>query len=350
MSRSLFRVFVIAAFAASILICPASGLPDKPDLLWQYRLGSEVGAAPAADAAIVFAATVDGKLAAVDHQGKVLWERKIEGGGFDASALITDSHIIIGSSTGLLYAFNKESGETAWTYSTDDTIQGNVVMTGPGRVAVIGQSMGSIHCIDTTTGKRVWKGEPTSRCDGSPAAVDDKIIFGNCDAALHVYSASDGSKLRSIALDEGGQVAAGVAVRGHIAIVGTHGGSIVCADMDSGTIIWTFAAQDSFTHATPVSDGKNVIAASNAGTVYCLDYSTGKIKWQIETDGQPESPVIAAEKVLISANGVLTILSLKTGHKLWSYEVSDNATAPELAGDLIFIAGDDGTLNAFGAK
>ena len=45
-----------------------------------------------------------------------------------------------------------------------------------------------------------------------------------------------------------------------------------------------------------------------------------------------------------------TLLSLETGQKLWSYEVSDAATAPVLSGGLIFIAGDDGALNALGAK
>ena len=60
--------------------------------------------------------------------------------------------------------------------------------------------------------------------------------------------------------------------------------------------------------------------------------------------------MIAADKVVLSADGVLYLLRLDTGEKIWSYEVSDEATSPAIIRGMIVVGSEDGTITAFGAS
>lgn len=344
------KAFFCATLLAVGSLCHAETIPEKPELLWKYNLGSEPSGAPSANSNLIITATIDGKLIALTRDGKLKWTRHIEGESFQASPSITDTHAIIGSADGTLYALDLEKGKTAWTYSTDQIIQSRAVSTQSGLTAVISQPTGSIYLINSQNGKLEWKSKPTNRCDGSPTAHKEMIIFGNCDAAIHVFSMKTRKKIHSIGLGPDGQVAGGVAIRGNRAAVGTHGGDVVYADIQAGKVIWTFSESEASTHATPAIDSKNVIAASDSGTVYCLDTASGALKWEVETDGTPTAPLLVDSRVIIGSDGTLYIFSLDSGKMLWSYEISDEITSPVLTGNMIIAAADDGTISAFGAK
>jgi outer membrane protein assembly factor BamB len=84
--------------------------------------------------------------------------------------------------------------------------------------------------------------------------------------------------------------------------------------------------------------------------VYALDRRTGALKWKQELRSTPSSPVIAQDKVLVAAGGMLYLLRLADGEPLWSYAVSDEVTSPALAGSLVIVRTDDGTVTAFRGK
>ena len=60
------------------------------------------------------------------------------------------------------------------------------------------------------------------------------------------------------------------------------------------------------------------------------------------------SPVIAQDKVVVCAGGVLSLLALETGEELWSFEVSDEISSPSIIEGMILVGSDDGSLSAFG--
>ncbi len=344
------KVLFCTVFLILANMCHSETLPAKPKLLWTHRLGSKSEGTPAVNSDIIFAATVDGQITALSHDGKQKWSRRIKGASFDAPPLLAGAYIVVGSSEGFVYAFKAKDGKTAWSYSTDDTIQGKAAWPKPNRVAVIGQSAGSIHYIDLLTGKPVWIVEETNRCDGSPTAKDGMLIFGNCDAAIHLYATKTGEKIRSIDLGAEGQIAGGVAINGSYVITGTQGGSIVCADINTGKIKWVFEDTDAAIYTTPAIENNRVVIAADSGTIYCMETSTGEMRWKASTDGTPSSPLLVDSRVIVSSDGVLHIFSLDSGRKLWSYNVGDEITSPAVAGNMIIVTGDDGIVSAFGAK
>ena len=62
------------------------------------------------------------------------------------------------------------------------------------------------------------------------------------------------------------------------------------------------------------------------------------------------SPVIARDKVVVGAGGVLSLLSVESGEELWSFEVSDEISSPSIIEGMIIVGSDDGSLSAFGAS
>jgi outer membrane protein assembly factor BamB len=60
--------------------------------------------------------------------------------------------------------------------------------------------------------------------------------------------------------------------------------------------------------------------------------------------------VAAQDTVAVSSDGVLYLLNLEDGQKLWSKEVSDEISSPALVGGLLVVGADDGTVSAYGEK
>jgi outer membrane protein assembly factor BamB len=268
-----------------------------------------------------------------------------------------------------LFALDAKTGATQWTYETDGIILGSANMILADRsdavtpeknklsagaslrskIVVMDQSEGMLHCVDAGTGKRIWKTEGVERCDGAPGVGADRIVFGSCLAALHVYDTT-GKHLKDIEVGGDGQIAGGVAIEGRLAYAGLRDGALVCVDVEQGEIVWSSEASKEQTFATPAVTAEAVVYTSDDGFVYAVDKKAGTLIWKFDTGGLPYSPVVTKDRVIIAADGLLYVLKLEDGTKLWSKEVSDEITSPALIGGLVVVGADDGTVTAFKGK
>ena len=354
----------------------ATALPEAPQRLWRYNAGGAVRNTPVSDGERIFFAAKKGQVIAVDLKGSEVWKKNFtrtnDAGAempvqFDAPLTCSDGLVLAGTTRGVLYALDAKTGAEKWRYETGGVIVGspNVI---PGRMSfdredakaqrkeipdaaiVLDQSEGALHAVDIETGKRIWKTDGVERCDGSPGVGNGRIVFGSCLAALHVYSAADGSHLRDIECGGDAQVAGGAAIDGDLIFAGVRSGSLICADAKAGDIVWSSAESKEQTFSTPAVTGDKVIYSSDNGFVYAVTRTEGRLLWSFNAGGLPTSPVVAKDKVAVSSDGVLYLLNLEDGRKLWSQEVSDEISSPALIGGMIVVGADDGTVTAFGAK
>ncbi|HIA48817.1 MAG TPA: hypothetical protein EYN96_12830, partial [Candidatus Hydrogenedentes bacterium] len=137
---------------------------------------------------------------------------------------------------------------------------------------------------------------------------------------------------------------------GDSAFVGSHSGRLFHTNLNTGEIVWF--NEDSYDEIfeTPAVGPDFVVFSSYDGNVYGLSRETGKRIWTFETDGVPTSPVIAGDKVVVTSDGILSLLRLATGEEVWSYEISDETSSPAIINGMIVIGSDDGTVAAFGAR
>ena len=215
---------------------------------------------------------------------------------------------------------------------------------------VLSQDDGALHCVGLTDGKPIWQTEGFSRCDGSPAVGDGFVVFGSCEAALHVFSAADGRLERDIGVGTDSEVAGGVAIDGNTVVTGSRSGRVLHADLRTGAAIWVNDDSNFEVFSTPAVSRDYVVFSANNGYVYAVDRETGVQRWSFDTNGMPSSPVIAGDKVIITADGSLHVLRLEDGAPVWSSEVSDLITGPAVVAGMIIVGSADGTVTAFGEQ
>lgn len=342
-------------------------LPDRPALQWQHKTGAPIHATPVAGGGRIYFCTGKGILTALTPAGKEVWsvtmtrDETDEAGhssaipeNVKAPVLYADSMIVVGTGSGNVCAFDAKTGAPTWKCPTGGAIQStaNWTTAGPdGRrlIVVITQADGLLHGIDFDTGRIGWTSSDSARTDGSPAVSGTRVVFGSCDAALHVFSTQTGAETATIPLGEGFEIAGGVALSGHHAWTGTRAGALVCVDIQKEERLWTNRDGDGELFSTPAVTDDVVVFATDDGTVRCVSRSSGALIWTFaENRNQPESPVIAGNRVVVAAGGTLYLLVLDTGTRLWTREVADRITAPAIAYGLILVGTDDGRVVAFG--
>lgn len=339
-------------------------LPVPLTRMWSFQAQGPVYSPPVASSEAIFFNTSNGWIVALDAQGVELWSKQLmrtpRSGGdpvperFEAPLACFGGLVYLGSSYGTLYALEASTGVTRWTFDVGGTVLGTVNVQESAsegdvdRLVVIDQNDGALQCLDAATGEPLWRTESIDRCDGSPSVGEDVIVFGSCAAALHIFSAEDGTFLRNIELDGDSQVAGGVALDAGMAFSGSHSGRLFHVDTEKGEIVWINEDSADEVFTTPAVNMNWVVFGSLDGAIHALNRTTGKTVWSFETPGEPSSPVIASEKVLFSSDGTLYLLDLETGEELWSYAVGDAISGPAIIGGMVIVGGDDGIVTAFG--
>jgi len=332
-------------------------LGDGLELAWRYNAGGEVYATPVSDGERIYFTAKKGRVVALGLDGKKLWEkafsRKSDAGQemplrFEAPLVCAEGMVFAGTARGAMIALDAKTGEEKWRYETDGVITGSPNFMDDS-VVVLDQSEGALHRLDIKTGTLLWKTEGVERCDGAPGIGKGHIVFGSCLAALHVFSI-EGKHLKDIEVGGDGQIAGGVAVDGNLAYAGLRDGTLVCTDLKAGELVWSSAESKEQTFSTPVVTEKRVVYSSDDGFVYAVDKKEGKTVWKFDTGGLPYSPVVAGERVVVSADGVLYLLKSSDGKKVWSKEVSDDITSPAIIAGMVVVGADDGTVSCWRAS
>ena len=336
----------------------AETLADSYTLAWTWKAGSACGS-PVAAAGVAVVGAHDGKVHAIEvATGKLRWTVDL-GDQIDAAPLILDSDVLIGTTGGTLVRLALTDGAKRWEYKTGDKIVGAATWfehAGAKRV-LVGSYDNLVHCLDAATGAKVWVYATDSFVNGTPGVglLDGKLVAvaGGCDAKLHVIDLANGAKLRDVPMSA--YVAASVAVDGGKAFVGHYGNEVICADLATGAVTWTYKDRSFPYFSSPAVTAEVVVLGGRDRRVHCIDRLTGKARWVFPTRGNVDgSPLIGAVaggdgRVLIgSDDGRLYLIDLATGKERWSFEIGGQlGGAPALVGGMILVGCDDGGLYAF---
>ena len=144
-------------------------------------------------------------------------------------------------------------------------------------------------------------------------------------------------------------MAGGVAIAGNQAFVGTRDGSLVCVDVKTFCPVWTNRVAGNEVFTTPAVTTDRVLAGANDGFVYCLNRADGKKLWRASTPGNPTSPGVAGDKVVVTSGGAISLLSLADGVTVWSNTVCDALSSPAVTDGNIIVGTDDGFIVLFHA-
>ena len=159
--------------------------------------GSEIGAVDAGSYIAGSAALVDYH-AYVGHYGESLlcidlkkkeiaWEYNNEGtaGSFFSSPAVDEKRVVIGSRDKLVHCVDRSSGEKIWTFQTRNDVDSSPVLCR--NKVVVGSNDGRLYVLDLKTGELIWSYEIGAGIFGSPAVTGGQIFVGAEDGRVYAF-------------------------------------------------------------------------------------------------------------------------------------------------------------------
>ena len=320
-----------------------SALPDKLEILWQFKTKDAIEGAAAIAGDSVFVGCNDEHLYALDlATGKEKW--RFKAGPIKAPPSVRGDAVYVGDQEGVFHCVDRASGKKRWTFDAG----GAEIVSGANFTndsVIFGSYDETLYCL-TLDGKPRWKFKIAGPVNGSPAVAGD-------DSILHILDTATGKELGSVEL--GGQAGATAAVFGDHLYVGTMSNQMLGINWKKGEIEWSFEAparRQAFYASAAVTD-KLVVVGSRDKRVWALDRKTGKEVWSFLTEGRVDaSPVVSGTRVLApSLDGHFYILDLTTGKELNRLKLGSGiAASPAVAGHRLVIGTNDGVVYCLGSR
>ena len=178
-------------------------LPEQLQERWTFKTGNAIEGAPAIVDGIVYVASTDKNVYALDLKtGKLRWKTSVAA-PIKASPGVRNNRVYVGDSDGKLHCLNATDGKLVWTFETMGEIVAGVNFHKEN--ILLGSHDSTLYCV-STEGKKVWEFKIDGPVNGTPAVKDDMTFVAGCDSILHVVDANTGKEIRNVEI--GGQAGA----------------------------------------------------------------------------------------------------------------------------------------------
>ena len=255
-------------------------------------------------------------------------------------------------------------GRRIWHASTDSSVCAALAAVGDAVFAVT--SLGSCYRFDAATGAERWRVEPFGAPSGHtlvrccPMLVGDEILLTGSSGVCPVLDSATGKTLREIRVGGGLPYLSFASEQGGRVFSGQRKAAVAC-DWGTGEKLWTTAISTGKIAATPVPyQGRLYV---NSARLSCLDAGSGAKLWEqaVPTSGNGISVAVPVGDTVVANGAWLKAFEAETGKLRWEHQyVPDDEAAkrnqrqayagqstPAVAGEIVYVGGDDGYLYAF---
>lgn len=276
-----------------------------------FPLG-EVYSGLVTDGKRIFCGTLDGAVWALDSNGKILWEKGLNG-SILSSPVYDKGVLYVASDAGTLVALNAMTGATKWTFSAKASFAAPPFISE--NSLFIGSGDHSFYAINLATGKEQWRVFLGDYTEAQAVADSQAVYVGAWDHTFYALNRENGDLLWK---------------------------------KNIGKAIYY---SPSVVH--PILLGDNVIVTGKNHQIYAFDQRSGDERWKVEVnDGFTNSVIMNHQLLVPETSGGLAILDPDTGETLWRKKFSGSFynASPVSDGDELFLITVEGKLIAFNVK
>jgi outer membrane protein assembly factor BamB len=249
---------------------------------------SKAAPTPVVDGKRLYVFFESGDLLALDHKGKVLWQRRLAkeygefkgGHGLGSSLAMTDRALILliahlGPS--YLLAIDKQTGRNLWKSERQAAMSWAtpLITEYRGQSQIIITASGEVAAYETQTGKQLWQVRGLKgNVIPSPSVSGDLVIIGSSEKGSNI----------AVRLGGSGDVTA------------TH-------------VVWR-AQEATANFASPLIHRGRVYLVNKVGVAFCLDLQTGVEIWRERVWGECwATPLAAGDRIYFFTNeGITTVM------------------------------------------
>jgi outer membrane protein assembly factor BamB len=154
-------------------------------LTWSLKLDDVVAVSPSATGLTLVVGTESGVVFGIHRiEGTQIWRTDV-GSPVSTAACLERGMAILGTFGGQLKALEMEGGEIQWSFPPDDEPELDPILTTPVTSSgLVYFGSDGLYCLEVQTGQEVWMFETGDTVRGSPAIVDNFIVFGSYDGLV----------------------------------------------------------------------------------------------------------------------------------------------------------------------
>jgi outer membrane protein assembly factor BamB len=301
---------------------------------------------------------------------RLLWKAQDLGEGYSGPAIAGDRLYIQGQQGGqqFVMAYDVHTGKQLWKTPAGKSFNGDRGNGPRGTPTVEGARLyalsadGTLVCLETATGKRVWELNLVERFDGrppnwgyseSPLVDGDRLIAtpGGPAAAVVALNKNTGDLLWKSQNDRPGYSSA-VALD----IGGTHALALLTAeaaiglDAKDGALLWRYprVANRTANVATPIVHDGYVFFSTDYGTGCTLlkptpDGKTAEVYFNRDMRNHYTTSVLVGDYLYGFSSEILTAMEFKTGKVVWRNRSVGKGNCI-YAGEHLYCMGEDGAV------
>ena len=254
-----------AAFVPSGNTLFAVALTNK-SVKWSFEAVGTLRASPVLYDDLIFVGSEDKRVYALDkYSGELVWSLKLDD-VVAASASVAGLTLVIGTESGTLYGIHRTEGEERWRADLGSSISTAACISQS--TAMVGTYGGRLYGLDMDDGEVLWEFP-----NGAEPALDPILTTPVTNSGL-VYFGGDG--LYCLEVSNGLKVwfqQAGDTVRGSPAIVdnylifGSYDGLLRCLDKNTGKVVWRYRSDTVFRSGASI-DYDKVFIGGRDGRLY----------------------------------------------------------------------------------
>lgn len=334
--------------------------------LWSNRVGGDseyllVGLRPAGDGNRIYAASMDGKIAAYDPEsGKQHWKTDLDD-EISAGPAVGEGSVAVATRDGYVVLLDADSGSEQWrTYVGGETLAHPIIKDDSVVVQTIDSRLIALTRFD---GKQRWEVEQqmpalTMRGASSPLLVGSLIVAGFDNGKLLAANVDTGDiewdSMLALAtgrsdLDRLSDIDGAIAVVGQDIYAAGYHGRVSAIAAESGQVLWS---REISSHVGVAADWNSIYTARDDGEIIALTRSSGVEAWRNDDllRRNPTLPVPFHTTVVVGDfEGYLHFFSTIDGVATARVRLSGKAISsdPLVIGNRLYVQSDDGSVSAY---
>ncbi|MBN1980053.1 MAG: PQQ-binding-like beta-propeller repeat protein [Chitinivibrionales bacterium] len=212
-----------------------------------------------------------------------------------SSPTVVNDTIYIGSRDSSCYAVYK--GAVLWKFPTRGWVDASVAYA-DGSVYV-GSRGGLLYILDSQTGDSLNAFENHNEQCASPLIYDSLIVFGRGGLNTDIIACNRTSAQDEWFVSNTQMVYSSAAFKDSLVYYGENGGSLVCLQAHTGSVLWQFQTEGATYVSCPAIDN-DMVWFSPGGydyDLYCLSMRTGVMLWKNHNTTETQQRTLPASMV-----------------------------------------------------
>jgi len=337
--------------------------------LWSVNVGNGQGdnytrIVPAVDRGVVYAASENGTVVAVDlSSGDVIWRERLDDTTLTGGVGAGGGLVAVGTRDAEVVALDQQNGEVRWV--SEVTSEVVAAPTTNGEIVVVQTVDDKVAGLEASTGERRWIYESTQpaltlRGTSRPViTAAGSVIAGFSNGTLVSVSASDGVWRweERIAVPEGRydierviDVDGDLLVDGNRILASSYQGNLMALDILTGRIVWGLEGTSSY-HGLARGFG-NLYYSDDESLVVAIRDNSEDVVWENEDlqFRQITAPTAITNYIAVADfEGYIHLLSQIDGRIVGRIRVDNDGVRSNLinANGRLIAYGNSGTLAAY---